>query len=173
MTDRMRLRDADLTDLPGIVDIYNASIPGRLATADTEPITVESRQEWFARFSPDRRPLWVVEEGDILCGWLAFGWFYGGRPAYDATAEISVYVAPGKQRKGVGRFLVTEAVRRAPTLGIRTLLYFVFAHNEPSLRLCRAFGFSEWGYLPAIACLDGVERDLAIYGLRLRDPATE
>ena len=34
------IRHAGKADLPAIVDIYNASIPGRLATADTEPVTV-------------------------------------------------------------------------------------------------------------------------------------
>lgn len=35
------VRDAVEADLPAIVDIYNASIPGRMATADAEPVTVE------------------------------------------------------------------------------------------------------------------------------------
>src|SRR6185295_19383940 len=41
------IRNADTTDLPAIVDIYNAAIPGRLATADTEPVSLESRQSWI------------------------------------------------------------------------------------------------------------------------------
>ncbi len=35
----MIIRDAVESDLPGILSIYNAAIPGRLATADTEPVT--------------------------------------------------------------------------------------------------------------------------------------
>lgn len=35
------VRDAVEADLPAIVDIYNARIPGRMATADAEPVTVE------------------------------------------------------------------------------------------------------------------------------------
>jgi phosphinothricin acetyltransferase len=46
------LRDATEADLPAIVAIYNAAIPGRTATADTDPVTVESRREWFAKHSP-------------------------------------------------------------------------------------------------------------------------
>jgi L-amino acid N-acyltransferase YncA len=46
------------------------------------------------------------------------------------------------------------------------LLGFVFAHNEPSLKLLKKFGFSEWGYLPQVANLDGIERDLVILGKR-------
>lgn len=39
-----------------IVEIYNSSIPGRLATADTEPVGVESRREWFDRHDTAHYP---------------------------------------------------------------------------------------------------------------------
>ncbi|MDB6139126.1 MAG: Phosphinothricin acetyltransferase, partial [Verrucomicrobiaceae bacterium] len=41
------IRDATAEDLPRIVAIYNAAIPGRLATADTVLVSVESRRPWF------------------------------------------------------------------------------------------------------------------------------
>jgi len=81
-------RDATLTDLPAIVAIYNATIPGRMVTADTEPVSVESRVPWF-REHGGNRPLWVVEEAGAVTAWLSFSSFYG-RPAYAATAELSV-----------------------------------------------------------------------------------
>jgi phosphinothricin acetyltransferase len=43
----MIIRDAVESDLPEIVSIYNAPIPGRLATADTEPAAVSGRRAWF------------------------------------------------------------------------------------------------------------------------------
>ena len=42
----MIIRDATMRDLPRIVEIYNAAVPGRSATADTEPISVASRIAW-------------------------------------------------------------------------------------------------------------------------------
>jgi len=160
------IRDATAADLPAIVAIYNAAIPSRLATADTEPVSVESRRAWFAEHSPGRRPIWVAARGETVVGWLSLQSFYG-RPAYRATAEVSVYVAPEHQRRGVGRALLARAVAHGPDLGLRTLLAFVFAHNLPSLRLFAAFGFERWGRLPRVAELDGVERDLVILGRRL------
>jgi phosphinothricin acetyltransferase len=52
-------------------------------------------------------------------------------------------------------------------LGIKTLLGYIFAHNEPSLKLFASFGFTEWANLPNIAVLDGVERSLVILGKRV------
>jgi phosphinothricin acetyltransferase len=160
------LRDAREDDLDAIVRIYNASIPGRLATADTEPVSTESRRAWFRDRDVARHPIWVAERAGQVAGWLSFGKFYG-RPAYAATSELSVYVDPAFQRSGIATELIEQAIARAPGLGITTLLGFVFAHNDRSVALCRRFGFESWGHLPRIAVLDGVERDLLILGRRV------
>jgi len=160
------VRDAREADLPRIVAIYNEAIPGRLATADTEPVTVDSRRAWFREHTPEIRPLWVVERDGAIVGWLSFQSFYG-RPAYAATAEVSMYVGGDAQRGGIGRALLQRAVERAPGLGLATLVAFIFGHNEPSLRLFERHGFARWGLLPRVARLDDVERDLVILGRRL------
>jgi phosphinothricin acetyltransferase len=167
LPDGWRIRDALESDLPAIVAIYNASIPGRRATADTEPVTVAERRPWLAAHTADRRPLWVAESEGTVRGWLGFQSFYG-RPAYAATAELSVYVAATAQQRGVGRHLLRHAIEQAPRLGLSTLLGFVFAHNTPSLTLFERAGFERWGHLPRVAVLDGVERDLVILGRRVR-----
>lgn len=162
----MHIRYAVPDDLPAIVAIYNASIAGRMATADTEPVTVAARETWFREHDPARRPLLVAEDARGIAGWLSFSSFYG-RPAYRATAELGYYVAPDRQRQGVGRLLLGEALSRAPKLELRTLLAFVFAHNAPSVRLLEQFDFVRWGLLPAVAELDGREYDLLIVGRRV------
>ena len=88
-----------------------------MATADVEPVTVDSRSSWFAQFTPDRFPLWVVEERGKIAGWLSFRMFYG-RPAYVATAEVSVYIAPEFQ--GQGHWQATAEPRRAARPGAGT-----------------------------------------------------
>jgi len=154
--------------LAEIVAIYNASIPGRMATADLAPVTVESRLSWFREFDPAHRPLWVFcdNPGDPPLAWLSLRSFYG-RPAYRATAEVAIYTAPAARRRGLGRALLGHALAASPALGLSTLLAFVFGHNAPSIALFRDHGFATWGQLPRVAELDGVERDLSILGLRL------
>lgn len=167
------LRDATEGDLPSIVAIYNATIPGRMVTADTEPVSLESRIPWFRAHNRQTRPLWVLCDerapaaaGGPVCAWLSFNSFYG-RPAYNPTAEMSVYVAETHRRRGLGGWLVEEAIRRAPACQVKTLLGFIWAHNEPSLLLFRRLGFTPWGHLPRVAVLDEVERDLIILGKRV------
>ena len=157
----MPIRDARPDDLTQIVRIYNAAIPGRQATADTAPVTVEARLPWFRAHDPATRPIRVLEEGEEIVAWLSLSSFYG-RPAYRKTVEVSVYVDPGHQGRGAGSRLIEEAIARAPSMGIATLLAFVFNHNAPSLKLFTRHGFERWGLLPPVAELDAREADLAI-----------
>ncbi|HXA46682.1 MAG TPA: GNAT family N-acetyltransferase [Burkholderiaceae bacterium] len=159
-------RLARFDDLPAIVAIYNSTIASRKVTADTEPITVESRHDWFAEHAPERRPLWVIETNGQVIGWLSYSNFYG-RPAYAATAELSIYLHEQARGKGLGRYFLEQAIAYAPQIGVHTLLGFIFGHNEPSLKLFEAFAFERWATMPRVANLDGIERDLIILGKRV------
>lgn len=167
------LRNAVEADLPAIVAIYNAVIPGRMVTADLEPVTVESRRPWLLAHQAPTRPIWVLIDeagsagpGGTVAAWLSVDTFYP-RAAYDGTAMIAIYVEERYRRRGLGRALLETALQRAPQLGLHTLLGYIFGHNAPSLRLFESFGFARWGHLPRVAILDGVERDLIITGRRL------
>jgi len=160
-------RNATQNDLSKIVEIYNSTIPLRTVTADTEKVSVESRQKWFDEHSADKRPLWVIENAyDEIIGWVSFQSFYG-RPAYDATVEVSIYLDPAQRGQGLGKEILQYCIEEAPSFGVKTLLGFIFAHNEPSLKLFRHFGFEDWATLPNIAILDGQERGLKIVGKRI------
>jgi L-amino acid N-acyltransferase YncA len=161
--DAIKIRDALESDLPIIIDIYNATVPTRMVTAELEPTTVEARLPWFRDHSPDEHPFWVAESDGCVIGWLDFKKFLP-RCAYCGTAEISVYVDEKFRRQGVARQLLEEAIARAPSLGITAMVGLIFAHNEPSLRLFDRLGFERWGLLSGVARLDDVARDLAIMG---------
>ena len=158
---------ATLHDLPTIVAIYNTTVASRMVTADTEPVSLESRQQWFDAHDETKRPLWVVKNtANEMVAWVSFQSFYG-RPAYDATVEISVYVDELHRGKGIGKSILAYCIEHAPLFGAKTLLGFIFAHNLPSLNLFRYFGFEDWATLPNIALLDNEERDLKILGKRI------
>lgn len=163
----MVFKYAVIEDLPLIVDIYNSTIAGRLVTADTEPVTVASREKWFYAHTPKKHPLWMIYDDNNNCiGWASFQAFYG-RPAYDATAEISIYLSPEQRGKGYGLKVLQHCINQATSLQINTLLGFIFAHNKPSLQLFAKAGFEEWAHLKNIAVMDGNEYSLKILGKRI------
>jgi L-amino acid N-acyltransferase YncA len=160
---RLALRE----DLPAIVNIYNSAVLSRSSTCDLEPVTVESRQAWFDQANPESHPIWVGYESDfpeVVTGYLSFEPFLNGRPGYDVTSDLAIYLHPDHRGRGQGRHLLREAIKHAPSLGVRTLATTIFASNEPSLRLFRSHGFQEWGRLPRIADLEGVIHDIVFVG---------
>lgn len=172
MQESINIRNAIAQDLPQIVAIYNQTIASRQVTADLEPVTVAQRQGWFRAHNAATRPLWVVESSHLpgeppsVIAWVSWQDFYG-RLAYGATAELSIYIDRFHRQQGLGSELLQRAIAHSPRLGLQNLLGFVFAHNLPSVRLFEKAGFQEWGYLPRVALLDQVERDLVIFGKRL------
>lgn len=163
----LHYRDATAEDLPVIVAIYNSTVAGRLVTADTEPVTVESRMAWFNAHAAETHPLWMVsDDAGAIVGWASFQQFYG-RPAYDATVEISIYLHEAQRGKGYGKTILQHCIDAAPKYHFKTILGFIFSHNIPSMKLFEQLGFSEWGHFPNIAELDGIERSLSIMGKRV------
>jgi phosphinothricin acetyltransferase len=159
----MIIRDALEEDLPAIVEIYNAATATRRSTALLGPVSVAERLPWFRRHSPDQFPLWVAEIDSQIAGWLSFHEFIR-RPAYNGTAEISVYVHEKFRRRRIGRELVEKAIVDSPRLNVRALLGYILGHNEASLALFESARFGRWGCLPRIAKFETTERDLVIVG---------
>ncbi len=69
----------------------------------------------------------------------------------------------------MGRSLLKESLERTRKLNIKTVVCFIFSHNAPSIKLFKSFGFEEWGILPNIAEMDGIEYSLSIIGKRVND----
>jgi phosphinothricin acetyltransferase len=108
----------------------------------------------------------INENTEELIGWVSFKDFYG-RPAYQHTAELSIYLNASQRNKGLGKYLLEKMMEKAPSYGIHTLLGFIFSHNAPSLRLFQKAGFEQWGFLNEVAILDGIPRSVVIMGKKL------
>jgi L-amino acid N-acyltransferase YncA len=144
----------------------------RESSCDLEPTTVAARRASFEQHSRGHRPLWVAEDADApqqgVVGYLGFFHFMNERPGYFITADLAIYLHPAYHNKRLGSYLLGQAVDHAPTLGIEVLAATIFASNQASIRLFERHGFERWGYMPRVARLEGVERDLVMVGRRLR-----
>jgi L-amino acid N-acyltransferase YncA len=162
---RVAIRDARPDDWPRIADIYAAGIATRNATFETE---VPSFEEWDASHLADHR--FVATDGDRVIGWVALT-AYSDRCCYGGVADLSVYVDPAAQGKGVGRALLDRLIADTEGSGIWTLQAGVFPENEASLALHRSCGFRIVGTRERIGALDGVWRDVVL--LERRSPALD
>lgn len=159
------IRLATINDLVSIVEIYNQTIPLRYVTADLSPVTVNSRIEWFNQFN-EKRPLWVSENDGNISGWASLRNFYG-RPAYDKTVEIGIYIHEKYRKLGIGEELLLHAHRESHKINIENILAFVFANNNGSVNFFKKHGYLEYGLLPKVAEIDEKKIDLMILGYSL------
>jgi phosphinothricin acetyltransferase len=158
----LRLRDLAPGDWPDVERIYAEGIATRLATFET---ATPSWQEWDAGHLA--APRLVAMLGTAMAGWAALS-PVSRRPVYRGVAEVSVYVADGARRRGIGRALLGALLERSETAGLWTLQATIFAENLSSVRLHEETGFRLVGRRERIAQLDGRWRDTVLYERRVR-----
>jgi L-amino acid N-acyltransferase YncA len=158
----LEIRDLRPGDWPEVAGIYAAGVATRNATFET---AVPSWEEWDTRHLA--RPRLVAVESGAVVGWAALS-PVSARGCYAGVAEVSVYVAPSRQGRGVGLALLEELVARSDAEGIWTLQTSIFPENHASLALHRRCGFRVVGMRERIARLDGVWRDTVLLERRAR-----
>lgn len=160
------IRIAEIKDLESIVNIYNQTIPLKNVTADTEPVSVESRVDWYHQFN-NNRPLWVYADDAKIKAWCSIRSFYG-RPAYNKTVEIGIYIDERNRLHGIGSKLLLHAMEECKKIGVETILAFIFENNPGSIHFFKKYGFEQYGLLPDVAEIDQKKISLVIYGHRLK-----
>lgn len=141
---------------PEVQSIYKAGISSGHATFRT---TVPEWEEWDEGHLPHSRLLAL--EGAVVLGWAALS-PVSSRPWYGGVAEVSVYVHPQAQGRGVGKALLRALVIESERHGIWTLYASIFPENRASVVLHRGCGFREIGYRERIGQLNGVWRNTVI-----------
>ena len=163
----MKIRNFAEADREKIVEIYNHAVDEKFATADTEYIIVESRNDWFTQHSSVTYPIYVAEENNEVIGWCSLSPHRPGRKALRTVAEISYYIHKDHRRKGVANSLITYTIEKAKQLGFKNLITILLDLNESSIYILEKFGFEKWGHLPNIAEIDGTTCGQFIYGKKL------
>lgn len=155
----MQIRPATAADVGAITDIYNQAVAETTASFDLEPKTLEQRMAWFEGHGP-RHPVFVAEVDDQIVGWGSLS-PYSERPAYDATAEISIYIDHAWRRRGVGAALGQQLLASARAIGLHAIIARICTENEASLRMTRNLGFTDAGTLHAVGFKFGRWLDVA------------
>jgi len=162
----MNIRLAKPEDIEAITEIYNQAIAAGQKTADIAPVSLESRKKWFENHTPDKYPILIAEEENVIVGYLTLSAYRPGRMALRHTAEVSYYIHFKHHRRGLGSHLLQHAIDLCPSLQIKTLFAILIDNNQGSIRLLEKFGFKKWGHMPRVAEFDGIEVGHLYYGLR-------
>lgn len=116
----MRIRVATPEDADSLLSIY---APYVLSTAITFEYDVPSSEEFRGRIERTlaRYPYLVAESDGRAVGYAYAGHFTSSRPAYDHSAEVSIYVSMECRGMGIGRYLYSELERLLALQGVCTL----------------------------------------------------
>lgn len=162
----VKLRPATQVDLSLFTKVYNQAIAARNITADINEMTEQEMAHVFDKHD-SMRPLFTVYDEEMRpIGFASLNYFYG-RPAYDETAEVSIYLDQQISGKGIGTKVMQRLEQEAKALGIRFLTGYVFAQNIPCNKLFEKQGYVLWGEMPQIAHIDNQRLDLNIWGKQI------
>ena len=141
----MEIRPAGDTDLAGVNDVYNHYVLTHQATFDLEPVSLETRREWSARYATTgRHRLLVAVDATSVLGYATSSVFRD-RPAYDRTVETSVYIAPDSCGRGVGRALYEALFTALEGEDLHRAVALIAVPNPASVAIHERFGFTNVG----------------------------
>lgn len=151
----VRVRESRDDDLPRLHAIYCHHVRTGLGSFEEVPPDLDEMARRRADLLAKGMPYLVAEVDDPAVPGGIAGYAYAGpyrpRSAYRYSVEDSIYVAPEAHRRGVGRLLLDELVRRCTALGYRQMIAVIGdSANHGSIGVHEAAGFKQVALLPAI-----------------------
>ncbi len=157
------IRGAEAGDLPALLAIYNHYVLSTPITFDIAPRTLEQRREWLAQFAPaGRYRCFVADEGGAAVGYACSARFKE-KEAYATTIETSIYCAPDRAGKGLGRRLYETLFAALDGHDIHRAFAGITLPNDASVALHAAFGFRHIGTYDQIGSKFGHFWDVALF----------
>lgn len=151
----MIVRDATAADFSAIASLYAHWVRHGLGTFEEEPPGADELAARAAAVTGVGLPYLVAEIDRAPAGY-AYAAPYRPRTGYRYTVEDTVYVAPHRQERGVGRALLDAVLARCEAAGVRQVLASIGdGANEASVALHRACGFEMAGVLRSVGFKHG------------------
>jgi len=143
---RIEVRPATGDDLSAVNNIYNQYVVEAHYTFDLEPMTMETRREWFTHYgeSGRHRLLVAVSDGQVI-GYASSSQFRT-KPAYETSVETSVYLAPDAVGHGAGSRLYERLFKALETEDVHRAYAGIALPNPASVGLHERFGFKRVGH---------------------------
>lgn len=161
-----RIRVATPQDARAVQSIYAPIVAETAVSFELEPPSVEEmrrRIETTLLTHP-----WLVCVQDGVIGY-AYAGVFRSRPAYQWTAEVTVYVHPDHHRRGVANALYTSLFQCLRIQGYRTAVAGIALPNAASVALHKGLGFRSVGVFHHVGYKLGAWHDVAWWELSLQE----
>jgi phosphinothricin acetyltransferase len=145
------IRPATLADIPAITAIYAHAVRHGTASFELEAPDETEMKRRMSSLCDGGFPYLAAEERGTLLGY-AYAGLYRTRPAYRFSLEDSIYIAPDRQGRGIGRVLLDALIEESAALGFRQMIAVIgdSPTQAASVALHRAAGFAMVGTLDSV-----------------------
>lgn len=157
------IRDLTPADMTAVTAIYAHHTLHGTGTFDETSLSQNDMQARANKVRAQGLPwLVAVDESGNIAGYTyamqfhtRFGWRF--------TLENSVYIAPERQRQGIGRRLMRELIERCEKLGYRQMIAAIGdSENQGSIGLHKAMGFESAGIYKTVGLKFGRWLDVVL-----------
>lgn len=148
MSGKFIIRNAGGEDVPALQAIYRPFVE---STPISFELAVPSQDELARRVaSAIEKWAWLVATVDGEVAGYAYGSTHRAREAYRFSVEVSAYVGPGHQRRGIARALYGALLPRLAARGYHNAYAGITLPNDASVGFHRSMGFRDVGVFPEV-----------------------
>lgn len=150
------IRHAQMRDLPQVTEIYADAVTASRATWDETAPDLAAMTALYSARTAAGYPYLVAESEDGRLAGYACGSGFHPQTGWRYSVEDSIYVAPGAQRRGIGRQLLEALIEEATKRGFRQMIAGIsMPGGDGSLAFHQALGFCKVGEFPDTGWKDG------------------
>ena len=161
----MIIRKVKSSDAAAITAIYNPFITGTTVSFETEPLTTAQMLQRIEQIAL-HYPYYVCEEDGNVCGYC-YVHPWKERKAYSQTLEVTIYLSPSAQGRGIGKQMLLKLIDDCRMMGAKALIACITAENEHSIRFHRSMGFEHVSHFKHVGCKFGRMLDVVDLELQL------
>ena len=165
------VRVATAADAETVAAIYGHYVTHTAISFEEEPPSTDEMARRIA-YTLETHPFLVYDDGQGVLGY-AYGSTHVPRAAYRWSCNVSVYVAPGLARRGIGRVLYRTLLDILRAQGFHSAFGGVALPNDASVGLHEAMGFQHLGTYREVGFKQGRWHDVGWWRLGLAEGQPE
>ncbi len=136
------IRTAAAADAGAIAGIYNHFVEHTTVTFEESLVPDVTMAERITETFADGLPFLVAAPNGVVDG-FAYASKWKGRCAYRFSSEVTVYLRPGLEGRGLGTALYAALIPQLKAQGMHALLGGIALPNPSSVALHEKFGFAQ------------------------------
>ena len=163
----MILRKLELKDAPLMYEWMTAKDVNKYFRFDPTKVTIKSCEEFIRNsFNDENRTYAIVDINDEYVGSISLKHI----DMNDKNAEFAIAIRDKYRGKGYGTKAVNELFEVAfKEIGLNKIYLNVLSDNDNAIKLYEKVGFKYEGELKKHICINGVFRNLKLYGIWRED----